>query len=58
MLRNKSWLGIAALCCLFAAAPVHAYVDLAPTIARIVRESQTITVAEIDVAFNPDERER
>jgi HEAT repeat protein len=30
------------------AARCEAYVDLAPTLARVVRESQTITVAEVD----------
>jgi hypothetical protein len=33
---------------LLVVASARAYVDLAPTLARIVRESQTITVAEVD----------
>jgi HEAT repeat protein len=33
--------------CLLAALPARAYVDLAPTLGRIVRESQTITVVEV-----------
>src|SRR5438552_7842220 len=39
---------LAAVCCLWAITTVHAYVDLAPTLARIVRESQSITVVEVD----------
>jgi HEAT repeat protein len=35
------------------AAPAAAYVDLAPTLGRIVRESQTITLAEVE-RFNPE----
>jgi hypothetical protein len=44
---------IATACFLLPAWPAHAYVDLAPTLSRIIRESQTITVAEV-VAFNPE----
>lgn len=43
----------AALALLLLVSAAHGYVDLAPTLARIVRESQVITVAEV-VAFNPD----
>jgi len=38
---------LAGICCLLAAWSVSAYVDLAPTLSRIIRESQTITVAEV-----------
>jgi hypothetical protein len=34
-------------CCLFAQQAAWAYVDLAPTLARIAREAETITVAEV-----------
>ena len=37
-----------AIACFTAAQPARAYVDLAPTLGRIVRESQTITLAEVD----------
>jgi HEAT repeat protein len=53
MTRSYSWMLLAAVWCLTAAAPAAAYVDLAPTLARVIRESQTITVAEVE-RFNPD----
>jgi HEAT repeat protein len=53
MLRYLHWMGVAALGTLWFAAPSPAYVDLAPTLSRIIRESQTITVAEID-RFNAE----
>ncbi len=48
MLRARVWLLAAALGCLLAAPPAWTYVDLAPTLGRIVRESKTITLAEVD----------
>jgi len=48
MVRNKICMSIAAAWCLWSAASASAYVDLAPTLARIIRESQTITLAEVD----------
>jgi HEAT repeats len=53
MMRNSSTLFVAACSVAFAAQPALAYVDLAPTLARIVREAKTITIAEVD-AFNPE----
>ena len=53
MLHKLSWLGVAAVCCLWAVPPAPAYVDLVPTLARIIRESRTITLAEVD-RFNPE----
>jgi hypothetical protein len=53
MMRNISMLIAAASCVTLAAQPARAYVDLAPTLARIVREAKTITVAEVE-AFNPE----
>jgi hypothetical protein len=47
MRRCKLALFVAMVCTLGLVHPAPAYVDLAPTLARIVRESQTITVAEI-----------
>ncbi len=41
-------LTVAAAWCLLSAPSAPAYVDLAPTLARIVRESQTISVVEVD----------
>ena len=51
MLRIQNVLALAAV--LFVAERASAYVDLAPTLARIVRESQTIVVAEV-VSFSPE----
>ncbi len=48
MVRYATGLVLAAAWSLSTVAPVHAYVDLAPTLGKIVRESQTITVAEVD----------
>ena len=53
MMRFRVWLLSAAAGCLLTAASGWAYVDLAPTLTRIVRESGTITVAEV-VNFNSD----
>src|SRR2546423_327222 len=39
---------LAVVFCLVSVAGAPAYVDLAPTLGRIVRESQTITVVEVD----------
>ncbi len=39
---------LAAVAFLSAAAPAHAYVDLAPTLATVVNSSQAIAVAEVD----------
>jgi len=51
--RSNRWWVVAAAGCLFPAASLGAYVDLAPTLARVVREAQTITVAEVD-RFSPE----
>jgi HEAT repeat protein len=53
MLRSRTMVLVAAAWMMWMAPPARAYVDLAPTLARIVREAQTITVAEI-VAHNPE----
>ena len=53
MLRNISMLFIAAGCIIAMAQPARAYVDMAPTLARIVREAKIITVAEV-AAFNSE----
>src|SRR5260370_38084712 len=39
---------IATTCCLFPAASARAYVDMAPTLGRVVREAQAIAVVEVD----------
>jgi HEAT repeat protein len=39
---------LTAACCLLTVTAAHAYVDLAPTLGRIVRESQSITIVEVD----------
>ena len=53
MVRSTT-MAIAALAwMMLTAQPSGAYVDMAPTLARIVREAQTITVAEV-VAFSPE----
>ena len=49
MLRfNNSCLFIAAASCLWPVVSARAYVDLSPTLGRVVRESQTITVVEVE----------
>ena len=48
MVRCNRWLVLAAAWCLLPVGSARAYVDLAPTLARIVRESQTITLAEVE----------
>jgi len=48
MPRIKSWSAPAVAVLLLAAPPARAYVDLAPTLARVVRDAQTIAVAEVD----------
>ncbi len=53
MLRNKSTLFVAAALTILIAQPAPAYVDLAPTVARIVREAQTITIVEV-TAFSSE----
>src|SRR5471032_2712061 len=53
MMRSKMLAFAAAVWLVLMAQPAGAYVDLAPTLARIVREAQTITVAEV-VAFSPE----
>jgi HEAT repeats len=55
MMRSKMLAVVAAVWMVLMAQPAGAYVDLAPTLARIVREAQTITVAEV-VAFSPEKR--
>jgi HEAT repeat protein len=52
MMRHKV-LFITAACWGLAAPLAHGYVDLAPTLPRIVREAKTITIAEV-VAFNQE----
>jgi HEAT repeat protein len=47
MLR-KPLLILGATWCVWSASAALAYVDLAPTLARLVRDSQTITLAEVD----------
>ncbi len=41
------------ICCLLVTGPVLAYIDLGPTLSRVIRESQTITLAEV-VRFSPE----
>ncbi len=54
MSRRKSWLlFVTATWCLIPAMSARAYVDLAPTLGRIVREAQTISIVEVD-RFNRD----
>jgi HEAT repeat protein len=53
MLRRARCLLIALTVCLLPAAPVGAYVDLAPTLGRIVRESTAIAIVEVD-RFNSE----
>jgi hypothetical protein len=53
MMRSKTLAVVAAVWMVLMAQPVGAYVDLAPTLARIVREAHTITVAEVS-AFSPE----
>src|SRR5438270_544949 len=53
MLRYSRALVLAAAVCLYATRTAHAYVDLSPTLGRIVNESQTITIAEVE-RFNLD----
>jgi HEAT repeat protein len=48
MSRYATWLVIAAGWCLWPAPAARAYVDLAPTLSRIIREARTITLAEVD----------
>jgi HEAT repeat protein len=43
----KNWLALAPVL-LLATSPARAYVDLAPTLASVVRDSQAIAVAEVD----------
>ncbi len=49
MSRCKSGLILVAAWCLLSVLPARGYVDLAPTLARVIRESQTITLVEVDV---------
>jgi HEAT repeat protein len=53
MVRSRTTAVVAAAWMMFMAQPSEAYVDMAPTLARIVREAQTITIAEV-VAFSPE----
>jgi hypothetical protein len=53
MMDLRSWLVFAVAWLALPAQSTQAYVDLAPTLSRIVRESQSITVAEVD-RFNPE----
>jgi HEAT repeat protein len=46
MIRCRSWLVVVAV--VLSTGPARAYVDLAPTLGRIVRDSQTITLAEVE----------
>jgi HEAT repeat protein len=48
VLRPIKWLALAAVVCIFPAAPARAYVDMAPTLARVLRDSQAVAVAEVD----------
>ncbi len=52
MARFKTWLVLAAAWCLLPGA-ARAYVDMAPTLARVVHESQVIAVAEVE-RVSPD----
>ena len=54
MVRSRTIALGAAAWMMLMAQPARPYVDLAPTLARIVREAQTITVAKV-VAFSPEE---
>jgi hypothetical protein len=53
MMRPRSWLIVAVAWGVLPLPAARAYVDLAPTLARIVRESESITVAEVE-RFRPD----
>ena len=53
MARCRGWLVLALAWWLLPAGTGYAYVDLAPTLGRIVRESQTITLAEVD-RYSPE----
>jgi HEAT repeat protein len=53
MLTHLVRLTLVPACFLLAVTTAPAYVDLSPTLARIVNESQTITVAEVE-RFNAD----
>jgi HEAT repeats len=53
MLRSKSIALAAVAWIMLMASTARPYVDLAPTLARIVREAETITVVEV-VAFNAE----
>jgi hypothetical protein len=53
MVRSTTMAVAALAWMMFMAQLSEAYVDMAPTLARIVREAQTITVAEV-VAFSPE----
>src|SRR5205085_12446162 len=46
--KSTRWLRSAATCFSCSAGLAPAYVDMAPTLARIVRESETIAVVEVD----------
>src|SRR5271166_1906173 len=48
MSRPKTLLALATLGCLFPTLSALAYVDLAPTLARIVRESEAIALVEVE----------
>jgi hypothetical protein len=48
MSRFKSGLLVVAVWGLVPVLPAHGYVDLAPTLARVIRESQTITLVEVE----------
>jgi HEAT repeats len=48
MLRFRSCWAVVAVGCLLAAPPARAYVDMAPTLGRIVRESATITLLQVE----------
>ena len=48
MLRTGCGIIVVAAGCLLTVLPARAYVDLAPTLARVIHESQTITLVEVD----------
>jgi len=53
MVRSRTIVAVVAVWMMAITPPARAYVDLAPTLFRILREAQTITVAEIG-AFSPE----
>src|SRR5262245_5077353 len=53
MARYRFGMIVVAGWAMVAAAPARAYVDLAPTLGRIIRESEAVAIAEVE-RFNGD----